>query len=186
MSGTRERMVDAAIQGLERGGVAGTSFTDVLEASGAARGAIYHHFPQGKMQLLGEASARYGENVRAHLSALSGGTPVAVVEAFLASVRPVVEGSVKGGGCAVAAVTVGGDEELTGTAARAFESWIEALSERLAEAGLAGPASRDLATTLIVLLEGAHVLCRATKSVEPFDRAAGSALLLTHTYEQKS
>jgi hypothetical protein len=30
----------------------------------------------------------------------------------------------------------------------------------------------DVATLLVVLLEGAHVLCRASGSLDPFDRAA--------------
>ena len=184
MSGTRTRMVDAAVEGLQRNGVAGTSFTDLLEASGAARGAIYHHFPEGKVQLLAEASTRFGEQVKDHLSALPDGTPVEVVEAFLSAVRPVVEGSVEGGGCAVAAVTVGRNEELLKTSAQAFGSWIVALSERLGAAGLSEPASVDLATTLIILLEGAHVLCRATESIEPFERAARSAVILTRTLDQ--
>ena len=184
MSETRTRMLEAAVQGLQRDGVAGTSFTDVLEASGAARGGIYHHFPAGKTQLLAEASARNGEEVRAHLSVLPGGTPVEVVEAFLSAVRPVVEGSAAGGGCAVAAVTVGGNEELRRSASRAFDSWVDTLSGRLGEAGLPGPASAELATTLIVMLEGAHVLCRASASVEPFERTARAALVLAGTLEQ--
>ena len=33
----------------------GTSFAEVLERSGAPRGSVYHHFPEGKDQLIGEA-----------------------------------------------------------------------------------------------------------------------------------
>jgi prevent-host-death family protein len=37
------------------------SFTDILaSSSGAARGAIYHHFPGGKTQLVAEAAQRNG------------------------------------------------------------------------------------------------------------------------------
>ncbi|MEU3069077.1 hypothetical protein ABZ712_19585 [Streptomyces sp. NPDC006906] len=38
----------------------GMSFTDVLTQSGAARGAIYHHFPGGKNQLATEAAVQHG------------------------------------------------------------------------------------------------------------------------------
>ena len=37
------------------------SFTEILDASGAARGAIYHHFPGGKTQLVAEAAAASDE-----------------------------------------------------------------------------------------------------------------------------
>jgi hypothetical protein len=36
----------------------------------------------------------------------------------------------------------------------------------------------DLATTLITLLEGAQILCRAAGTLEPFDKAARTAATL--------
>src|SRR5262249_52728878 len=108
---TRNRMIDAAIEALRRRGVAGMSFTDVLRDSGAARGAIYHHFPGGKAQLIAEAAARNGEEVRASLAALPTDDPLAVVTAFLDAVRPVLAASTTGGGCAIAAITVGSGED---------------------------------------------------------------------------
>ena len=88
--GTRDRMIDATVEALQRHGVAGMSFTEVLDRSGAARGAIYHHFPGGKSELVAEAAARNGEDVRTHLAALPAGSPDEVVTAFLAAVRPVL------------------------------------------------------------------------------------------------
>src|SRR5438128_498393 len=90
---TRARMIDAAVESLRRGGVAGMSFTEVLEASGAARGAIYHHFPGGKLQLVSEAAQQDAAAVREHFAALEGRTPSDVVKSFLETVRPVVERS---------------------------------------------------------------------------------------------
>jgi TetR/AcrR family transcriptional repressor of lmrAB and yxaGH operons len=177
---TRARMIDAATEALRRDGVAGMSFTEVLEASGAARGAIYHHFPGGKKQLVTEAAQRDAEFVRDGFASLEGATPADVVQAFLKTVRPVVQRSTTGSSCAVAAVALAADddEELRATAARGFTSWTSALAERLTIAGMAKKQAADLGTTLLALLEGAHVLCRAERSIEPFDRAARTALLL--------
>src|SRR5579859_6681550 len=138
---TRARMIEATVEALQRQGVAGMSFTDVLAASGAARGAIYHHFPGGKAQMVAEAAALNGQDVRARLAALPADSPSAVVEAFLAAVRPVVGASAAGGGCAVAAVTVragAGDDNdaLRQVAANAFASWAGQLAERLTTVGL--------------------------------------------------
>jgi TetR/AcrR family transcriptional regulator, lmrAB and yxaGH operons repressor len=181
MTGTRTRMVEAAVQALQRRGVAGMSFTEVLRVSGAARGAIYHHFPDGKAQLVAEAATRNGDDVRVHLATLPASSPQAVVDAFLSAVRPVVAASTTGSGCAVAAVTVGLDDDgdtLRQVAARAFTSWIETLAERLTTAGLPAGEAHDLAAFLITLLEGAHVLCRATGTLEPFEQTARSASAL--------
>ena len=173
---TRTRMIDAAVRALQQSGVAGMSFTEVLRDSGAARGAIYHHFPGGKAQLVAEAAEQNGRDVRERLAALPADSPSAVIEAFLALVRPVVEASAAGGGCAVAAVTVGEDDrELKAVAAQAFAGWADQIAELLVASGLAAPEARDLATTLITLLEGAHVLCRAAGSIEPFEQVVRTA-----------
>jgi TetR/AcrR family transcriptional regulator, lmrAB and yxaGH operons repressor len=178
---TRARMIDAAVEELRRHGVAGMSFTDVLEASGAARGAIYHHFPGGKAQLVVEAAGANAEDVRASLAALPASRPLDVVRSFIALIRPVVEASVGGSGCAVAALTVGpdrGEGGMRAVADEAFSSWIDALAERLTTSGLTPTEATELATTLLIMLEGAHVVSRAAASIEPFDRAARTILAL--------
>jgi AcrR family transcriptional regulator len=155
------------------------SFTEVLQDSGAARGAIYHHFPGGKLQLVAQAAERNGHQVRERLADLPTQSPATVVDAFLTLIRPVVQASADGGGCAVAAVTVdpglesgAQDPGLRRIADSAFSGWTQQLTERLTVAGLEPEPAHDLAATLIILLEGAHVLCRASGDLEPFDRAA--------------
>jgi AcrR family transcriptional regulator len=177
---TRDRMIEAAVEALRHHGVAGMSFTEVIEASGAARGAIYHHFPRGKNQLVGEAAERNAQQVRDRFANLAAGTALEVVEAFLDAVRPVVRESAAGSGCAVAAVALAadGDDTLRAAAAHGFASWGDALTERLTVTGLPEAEARDLAATLLALLEGAHVLCRAERSSEPFERVARTALRL--------
>jgi len=175
--GTRDRMVDAAIDALRREGVAGMSFTDLLEASGAARGAIYHHFPGGKSQLVAEAVERNGRDVSAQLSQLRSGSPGSVVKEFTALIRPVVEASAAGSSCAVAAGAMAGSEQrdpdlLQRTAGDAIASWIDVLRERLERSGVEPQGAAELASLLIATLEGAHVLVRAERRIEPFDQAA--------------
>jgi TetR/AcrR family transcriptional regulator, lmrAB and yxaGH operons repressor len=181
---TRDRMVEAAVRALQRRGVAGMSFTEILADSGAARGAIYHHFPGGKAQLVAEAAGRNGLDVRAHLQKLPDEDPLVTVEAFLAAVRPVVQAAADGCGCAVAAATVVLDDdsqELRRIAATAFASWSGALTGTLIRAGMTQDNASDLAESLITLLEGAQVLCRATGTLAPFDSAARASITLaTH------
>ena len=181
MSETRTRMIDAALDSLRHRGVSGTSFTEVLERSGAARGAIYHHFPGGKNQLVAEAAARNGQDVRTSLSQLPTESPRGLVEAFLAMIRPVVEESTRGSGCAVAALTVGTDSAEAGlreVAAEAFTAWRRELTGKLIAAGMPAEQAAGLAATLVTLLEGAHVLCRAAGDLEPFDQTARTIVSL--------
>jgi hypothetical protein len=71
-----------------------------------------------------------------------------------------------------------GDEELCRLAATTFSSWIQALADRLSAAGLSPEEAGDLAATLTTLLEGAHVLCRAAGTLEPFEQTARTTLSL--------
>ncbi|MDR3662828.1 MAG: TetR/AcrR family transcriptional regulator, partial [Mycobacterium sp.] len=166
---------------LQERGVTGMSFTDVLARSGAARGAIYHHFPDGKAQLVAEAAEAFGHQVRDQIAILPVASPTAVVQAFVEAIRPVVAASSRGAGCAVAAVAVGANvdqDRLRRAAASAFSSWTDQLAERLQLAGMDRRAASNLAQMMIMILEGAHVLCRATGNTEPFEHAARSLTAL--------
>lgn len=111
-----------------------------------------------------------------------GRAPREVVEAFLGNVRPVVQASAGGGGCAIAAVTVDGgaaiadQSSLRTVAAEAFTGWTGELTGKLTQAGMSASQAADLATLMIVTLEGAHILCRAAGSIAPFDRAAAALI----------
>lgn len=177
---TKERMVEAAAALMRRRGVTATSFSDVLEASGAARGAIYHHFPGGKTELTRDVVAWTGRSVQSRLALIQADDPRAVVTQFLMAVRPAVEQSASGAGCAVAAVTVESaqlDEDLTAVVQAALGSWVDELDRQLLRVGAGEAAARTLSVLMVTFLEGAHILCRAAGSVEPFDRGAVGILV---------
>ena len=182
--GTRQRMVEAAAGLLRDGGLEAANFSDVLTRSGAARGAIYHHFPQGKSELTRAAVSWTGDRVRLGLGALRGDTPSQVVTAFLEAIRPVVGEASGGTSCAVAAVVLEAgqrDASLTETAHEALRSWIEALDARLVSAGSAPVAARQASVLLITFLEGTQVLCRAAGDLTAFDDASAVIAALIST-----
>src|SRR5260370_40016797 len=59
----RQRMVLAAAALLSERGLAGASFSEVIERSGAPRGSVYHHFPEGKGRLTASVFFRVGRLV---------------------------------------------------------------------------------------------------------------------------
>ena len=63
-------------------------------------------------------------------------------------------------------------DEPRQAAAVAFGSWIGEIAGRFVAAGLPGAEARELAATLVTMLEGAHVLARATGGIECFDQTA--------------
>jgi AcrR family transcriptional regulator len=60
----------------------------------------------------------------------------------------------------------------------AFESWLDALAEDLARAGVDRGTARRLSLSTVSLLEGAFLLSRSTRTTEPMDAARDAAVAL--------
>jgi TetR/AcrR family transcriptional repressor of lmrAB and yxaGH operons len=80
---SREKMVRSAASLIASRGLNATSFSDVVADSGAPRGSIYHHFPDGKEQLSEEAVRWVTERVLAHQRACPGTTATEVLNCFI-------------------------------------------------------------------------------------------------------
>src|SRR5215813_11141185 len=61
--GTRTKMLISAAQLMRERGAAGVTIDAVLARSGAPRGSVYHHFPEGRNQILTEALQYAGEEI---------------------------------------------------------------------------------------------------------------------------
>ena len=173
---SRERMIQSAAVLFRERGVDSTSFSDVLEHSGAPRGSIYHHFPGGKAQLAEEATRYAGEFIAAGLAAaLAEKDPGTALRRFAAAWREVLRSSDFSAGCAIVSATLEGDRApaTRDAAAAAFRSWQKLLAESLAQHGVPRARARSLATLAIAAIEGAVVLARAERSSAPLERVAG-------------
>jgi AcrR family transcriptional regulator len=164
-------MISGAAQLLAQRGLQGASFSEVLELTGAPRGSIYHHFPDGKDELVGAALDWVGEGTLRRLDELDR-TPVAIAEGFLALWRRLLDAAHLTTGCAVVAVSVAATGELLDRAGAVFARWTEHLAGLLVEAGLARDEALGFATLLISSTEGAVIMSRAQRSRVPFDRVA--------------
>ncbi len=163
-------IVSAAVM-LREKGLTGTSFGDVIEHSGAPRGSIYHHFPGGKSELVEEAVRYAGDYIAGTIDrAARDGDPVAAVRAFTAAWRTVLEASDYRAGCPVVAVAVEaheGDSDLTAAVSDVFAKWQASLARMLRARGVPSARSRRLATTTVAAIEGAVVICRASRDLQP-------------------
>ncbi len=106
----RQQMIVSAVALMREQGVDAASFSRVLERSGAPRGSIYHHFPEGKAQLVEEATRYAGEFIAAGLAAaLQSDDPVAAIRGFTASWERILEKWDYRAGCTVVAAALEGD-----------------------------------------------------------------------------
>ena len=172
-STTKDRMVAGAARLLAFRGLQETSFSEVLELTGAPRGSIYHHFPSGKDQLIASAIDLAGSNAVAAINLSTGTTAEEVTTHFLGMWREVLVRSNYKAGCSVLAVTIATDSsDLLDHAATVFRTWRERLAELLRDGGLERRDAARFAAILIAATEGAVVLSRAEQSMEPFDLVA--------------
>jgi TetR/AcrR family transcriptional regulator, lmrAB and yxaGH operons repressor len=172
-SDVRGRMVEGAARLLAQQGLQATSFSEVLELTGTPRGSVYHHFPEGKEQLIGSALELIGGRLLQALDEQAGASAEDVTVFFLSMWRSVLERSKFGAGCGVLAVTVATDSpELLEQAASVFRAWRGRLAELLKQGGLSKRQAVSFAATLVASSEGAVVLSRAEQSMEAFDLVA--------------
>ena len=167
---------------LAQRGLQATSFSEVLAATGAPRGSLYHHFPGGKDQLVSAAVGQAGAVLSNALDAVAGQPAQAVVERFLAIWRAVLTRSQCQAGCAVLAVTVAADsEDLLAEARAVLHAWQNRLADLLVQGGMEQAAAAPFATMLIASAEGAVVLARAERSMGPFEAVAAQLLQMAST-----
>jgi AcrR family transcriptional regulator len=179
----RNRMVEGAVRLLATKGVEGTSFAEVLDATDSPRGSLYHHFPGGKSELLHAALDLASERGLAAMEATRGQPAAVVIERFLDLWRGLLEYSELSAGCAVVAVTVAAnDDDLLDHAGTIFRSWTELLSGLCVAGGMDTVSARSLAVTVIAATEGVVALCRAERSMEPFEEVHHVLLSLVESH----
>jgi AcrR family transcriptional regulator len=175
----KQRMIETAALALARKGLQGTSFSEVLAASGAPRGSLYHHFPGGKDELVLDAIDAAAGFLLGALGERRGRPAADIAEAFVAIWRFVLLRSEFAAGCAIAAVTVASQRpDQLERAAASFRAWRARLAELLAAGGVEAERAESLAALLLATCEGAVVLARADRSFDAFDRATGEAVAL--------
>ena len=166
-------MIQSAMLLIGEHGIEGTSFSQVLEHSGAPRGSIYHHFPRGKAQLVEEATRSGGDVVAVMLSGfVERGDPAGAVEAVIDFWRAALGHTEFGAGCPVVAATLEGDRTpgARDAADEAFKRWIDLHTQILQRAGVPKRRARALGTLFVSAVEGAVLLARAERSAAPLDQ----------------
>ena len=177
---TRESILTAAAELMRQKGYGGVAMKDVVAASGAPIGSLYHHFPGGKAQIAREAlinaGTAYGlliptlvdphDDLGEAIESVFAQAAADMVETGFANMCPVAS---------VAAEVADTIEELRHTAADIFTGWLDGGTAYFVSRGLPDDAARDLTVALVGALEGAFVLARTLRDTGPL-LAAGRVL----------
>jgi AcrR family transcriptional regulator len=169
---TRESILTAAAELMRRKGYGAVGMKDVVAASGAPIGSLYHHFPGGKAQIAREALINAGTAYGLLIPTLV--DPHDDLGEAIASVFAQAAADMAGTGFAnmcpvasVAAEVADTIEDLRDTAADVFTGWLDGGTAYFVSRGLPEDAARDLTVALVAALEGAFVLVRTLRDTEP-------------------
>jgi AcrR family transcriptional regulator len=168
--GTRNKLLVSAAQVMRERGAAGVTIDAVLARSGAPRGSVYYHFPEGRGQILIEALRYAGESITATIDEAVGRGAKALLREFVEFWERLLTNGEFNAGCPVVAAAIGSaDDELqlAVEAGTILGRWCAALTRAFVAEGFDDEAASSLATTSIAALEGAIVLCRSTRSTRP-------------------
>jgi TetR/AcrR family transcriptional repressor of lmrAB and yxaGH operons len=171
---TRKKMVRSAAELIRTRGFNAASFSEVVAASGAPRGSIYHHFPRGKEQLAEDAIRWTSDRALKYQRSCPAKTPEGVLDWFADMWRQIVVASGGAEGCVVAGVAIdtGAGEELIGLVRDTFRAWVDLLAAQLVVTGLPRRRARPVGMAAVAGMEGALILCRAERSSAPLETVA--------------
>jgi AcrR family transcriptional regulator len=177
---TKERIVEASAQLFRRQGFVGTGMKQIAEMAEAQFGSLYHFFPGGKEELGAEvvrwAGKLYEQLVVGFM--LAAPDPAAGVRNVFAGAAETLRQTDFADACPIETVALevaSTNEPLRQAPAEVFEGWITTGTAGFVAAGLSAERARAVTIGMIAALEGAFVLCRASRSTEALDVAGAMA-----------
>jgi AcrR family transcriptional regulator len=169
--GTRDRILEATAELYRRQGMAATGLKQISGAARAPFGSIYHHFPGGKEAITAEVirceGVRYGEFVGAQLAHTD---PATGIPQMFENAGRLMESQDYSEACSIETIALevaGTNEMLRQESAAVFEGWLAGIAAWFGRLDITEEQSRRLALITLTALEGAFVLCRTLRSVEP-------------------
>jgi TetR/AcrR family transcriptional repressor of lmrAB and yxaGH operons len=180
---SKGKTLAAAAKLFRQQGYHGTALQDILAAGGSPRGSLYFHFPNGKEEIGGAALTLAGEATRQAIAKAAETSENA--EMFLTrlarGMASDLEKSDYKEGCPIAttALETAAQSEVLGAATRnAFQKWELEIKRALFRFGMPAGDADLAATSVLSQLEGALLLARTYRSLEPLRRAEQAMKLL--------
>lgn len=169
--------MEASTRLFRQNGYAATGTNDIVAASGAPKGSLYHYFPKGKASIAEQAIAHASERVSQTLKDLARRhPPTELIRAYAQLLAGWMSESGFRDGCPITTVLLELaplDPAVTLAGQKAFQSWTGILAESLMAAGTPKAQARSAALTAIAALEGALVIARVERDGQVIITVAG-------------
>ncbi|EQB37811.1 hypothetical protein M948_04410 [Virgibacillus sp. CM-4] len=165
---TREEMIKATAKLLQKKGYVGTGLNDIIQQSGAPKGSIYYHFPNGKEQLAIEAinwTKQVVTNFIKEKLTLHD-NPVEAIQYFIAESAERFEKDNYFIGVPITALvleTSSTSENLRKACNDVFEAWSTEFSQVLEINGYEKEKANKLGESINSMIQGAFIVSLARK-----------------------
>ncbi|HTD08095.1 MAG TPA: TetR/AcrR family transcriptional regulator [Solirubrobacteraceae bacterium] len=181
MVGTKDRIMDSTAELFRRQGYNGTGIKQILAAANAPFGSLYHFFPGGKEDLGAQTIRSSGQLYMELFATIAVQAPdvLTAVSDFFTGAAQTLEETDYADACPIATVALevaSTNEPLREACTEVFDAWIGGASAYFTAAGIAPEKARELALSMLCLLEGAFIFCRAMRSTESLHVAGASAV----------
>jgi len=170
-AGTRDRILEATAELYRRQGMAATGLKQISSTAKAPFGSIYHHFPGGKEAITEEVirceGVRYAQFVGAQLEHTD---PASGIPGLFENAGRLMESQDYAEACSIETIALevaSTNDRLRQESASVFEGWLTLLDRWFGQLDVTKDQSRELAVITLTALEGAFVLCRTLRSIEP-------------------
>lgn len=185
-SDTRDRLIRTTARLLRTQGYGATGLNQIMAEADAPKGSMYFHFPGGKEQLAAAALDRFAERVGAGIARGVAGadTVAAAVGEFFDAEIARLERSGFVDGCPVATVALDASaahDALAASTGAAFRDWTALLAEALEAEGRTPAAAHAASTLFFATFEGALVMAKAQRSIEPMTTVRDALLAVLAT-----
>lgn len=176
-SKTKARMIETTTKLLELQGYHATGLNQVIRESATPKGSLYFHFPEGKEQLAAAAVLTAGVQISKKIEKAldSGDTVGEAIAAFVLTIACELKDSDFRKGCPVATVameTAVTNNRLRLACEQVYASWFALVEQRLIQADFSAAEAKSWTTFVWAAIEGALLLSRTRRSLEPLETVA--------------
>jgi TetR/AcrR family transcriptional regulator, lmrAB and yxaGH operons repressor len=169
----RDEVIDRLLSVLRRKGYAGASLRELSIATGLGKSSLYHHFPDGKDDMVLAVIAQVGQRLHDNvfLPLRTAGDPRRRLQAMVRTLSAFYENG--DAPCVLAQLALaGGNERFRQPLSAIFSEWIDAIASVLRDAGAPRATAKLRAEDAVLRLEGALVLSDALNDSSVFVRTA--------------
>lgn len=174
---SRDKLVKTASRLFQLKGYHGTGLNHILKESGAPKGSLYYHFPDGKEQLAVESVQLTAEFVRNHIQRGVDEKTDAIeaIQDFIKGMAEQYQNDDSQQGVPIAAVALETaliSEPIREACQNGYESFQQVFTEKLLKSGYEEARARELGIVINSMIEGAFLLSFTKGSNEPLLLAA--------------